>query len=67
MVELLQLAHLYGVQWVLNECERHLLTSYELTRVDRLLLADRYGLKELGVSLCLRNIRSRFRGQGLCL
>lgn len=49
VVELTALAHLYGVKYVLADCERHLLTCEEHSRVRRLYLADKFDLAALKV------------------
>lgn len=54
---LLALAHLYQVGWLVDECERHLLTCFELTHIDRLLLADTYALKQLEVVVVVGGLR----------
>ena len=49
-MEVAKLAHRYEIHWLVNICEHKMIKWDDIPLIERLLFADRYGLKELKVA-----------------
>ncbi|KAI1691661.1 hypothetical protein Ddc_24091 [Ditylenchus destructor] len=56
VVALLELAHQYDIPFLMRNCEDHLMQCYEISIIDRLLLARKYDLNALELRIMERGL-----------